>query len=107
VRALRGAGHDVVAICEETRAVDDDVIIAQASAELRIVITEDRDFGRLVYVRGAGNHGVIYTRFGARARAALPGAVLDVVARFGDSLAQAFTVVQPGRVRVRRTPGPA
>jgi predicted nuclease of predicted toxin-antitoxin system len=50
VRALRQAGHDVVAVNEETqRSVDKD-LINQAAREHRIFLTEDKDFGWLVFV---------------------------------------------------------
>ena len=58
VRALRAAGYDVVAISEITRRSDDRELIDQASQEKRIVLTEDKDFGWLVYVRHADSAGV-------------------------------------------------
>jgi hypothetical protein len=49
VRGLRAAGHDVLAISERARGAADQVVIAMAVAEQRILITEDTDFGQLVY----------------------------------------------------------
>ena len=54
--ALRQAGRDVLAITEvEKRAVDERVI-GRALSESRVFVTEDRDFGELVYAprRSAG-----------------------------------------------------
>jgi len=49
VRALRGAGHEALAVSEfQSRSVDKDVM-ELALAESRVLLTEDKDFGRLVF----------------------------------------------------------
>lgn len=104
VRILRTAGHDVRALAEEaTRTVDAEVI-ALASSEGRILLTEDKDFGWLAFVAGAHSEGVILVRFPAMARQALGLAMLELVATHGEALRGSFTVVQPGQTRI--TPGP-
>jgi predicted nuclease of predicted toxin-antitoxin system len=52
VRALRAAGYDVHAVSEVSPRADDTEVIAAAAREERIVLTEDRDFGQLVYAHG-------------------------------------------------------
>ena len=52
VRALRQAGHDVIAVAErESRSVDE-ALIEEAVRDARILITEDKDFGWLAFVKG-------------------------------------------------------
>src|ERR1039457_143470 len=76
VRALRGEGHDVLAVSEfQQRSVDKEVV-ELALAESRILLTEDKDFGWLAFVAHAESPGVILIRFPASARALLPPAVL-------------------------------
>ena len=104
VRALGAAGHDVLPARQLAPSADDDVVVAAAFRERRVLITEDADFGRLVYRQGAGNHGVIFTRFPSRARSMLAASVVAVVVTYGAALETAFTVIQPGRVRVRHHP---
>lgn len=104
VRALRSAKHDVVAISEVLpRAVDDDVREKAVSDE-RILITEDKDFGQLVYASMRRTGGVIFIRFPARARRQLADAVVDLVRQRSQRLVGNFTVIQPGRVRTGRNP---
>lgn len=50
VRALRAQGFDVLAVSEHTHRSDDRLLIDQAAREQRILLTEDKDFGWLVYV---------------------------------------------------------
>ena len=62
VRTLREAGHDVVAIAEVARGATDEQVLERALNEKRVLITEDRDFGELVYARGRSSAGVILVR---------------------------------------------
>ena len=104
ISALRDAGHDVLAICEVAKGVPDDQVMGLAGSERRLLITEDRDFGELVYARGSGSPGVIFVKFHARARRRKPVAVVEAVAKLGERLQGGFTVVEPGRVRIARRP---
>ena len=100
--ALRTAGHDVIEVADVTPQADDGQVAALAKARAAILITEDRDFGRLVYVMNQGLHGVIYVRWPVGARRHLGPALVDLVHRLGDGLRGAFVVLTPGRARVRR-----
>ncbi|HTB95270.1 MAG TPA: DUF5615 family PIN-like protein [Candidatus Sulfotelmatobacter sp.] len=103
-RALRGAGHDVVAISEVAAGATDDEVLERALNEKRVLITEDRDFGELVYARGRSSAGVILLRFPSHARSAKPATVVEAVAKLGARLRDSFAVVEPGRVRVSGRP---
>lgn len=100
VRALRGAGHDVRAVIEVSPGLPDDEVLAIAVADDRIFITEDRDFGQLVFASRARSRGVIPIRFPTSARERLPATVVDFVAQRGNELQARFAVIEPGRVRV-------
>jgi len=49
VKALITAGYDVVCVSEIRPRSDDSEVIKLAVREKRIVLTEDKDFGQLVY----------------------------------------------------------
>lgn len=101
VRALRKAGCDVIAISEEmTRSVDRE-LMERANHERRILLTEDKDFGWLVYVSVAKSSGVVLIRFPGNARDALAATVVELVKEYGSKLHGAFTVMQPGYTRIR------
>lgn len=52
VTALRNAGHDITAIAESSPGVEDEVVLALARSEARVLLTEDKDFGLLAYAGG-------------------------------------------------------
>jgi len=104
VRALRAEEHDVLVVSEVHRGAEDQQVIELAGQEERVLLTEDKDFGRLVYLAGAPKVGVILLRFPARARGELCNAVVKLVKRHKEKLKGSFVVMQPGRVRIRRLP---
>src|SRR5207302_1103903 len=79
-------------------------VLERALKEKRVLITEDRDFGELVYARGRSSSGVILVRFPSRARRAKSATVIEAVSKLGSRLGDAFTVVQPGRLRISSRP---
>ncbi|MEJ2737442.1 MAG: DUF5615 family PIN-like protein [Anaerolineae bacterium] len=105
VRALREEGYDVLAVSEVTRRSDDRELIEQAHRERRILLTEDKDFGWLVYVSHADSYGVILIRYPGNARRIMVQTVRRVMKEQGERLLEAFVVVQPGHVRIRHRPG--
>ncbi len=103
-RALRAAGHDVKAIAETAPGTVDRFVLDTALSEQRVLLTEDKDFGRLVFESGAPTTGVILIRFPATARLALPQAVIDLVRARQAEIAGHFVVIGPSRVRVSSLP---
>lgn len=104
VRALRAAGHDVSAVSEIALGATDDVVMGLARHERRVLITEDKDFGQLVFAAGLPASGVIFVRYPVSARSVLPQVVVDLVKAEQEKLFGAFVVVQPSRIRISRRP---
>jgi predicted nuclease of predicted toxin-antitoxin system len=104
IRALRQVGHDLIAIAEIARGSSDDAVMEKARTEGRVLITEDRDFGELVYARGRPTEGVVFLKFHSRSRHVKNAAVVEAVANLGERLRGAFMVIEPGRVRLARRP---
>jgi predicted nuclease of predicted toxin-antitoxin system len=63
IAGLRNDGHDTAAVAELRPEANDDEIIAWANEERRVLITSDRDFGKLLIAQGASAPaGVLYLR---------------------------------------------
>jgi len=58
VRALRKAGHDVKAIAEMSPGIPDEEVAMLSAGEMRILLTEDKDFGQMVYAKSQASAGV-------------------------------------------------
>jgi predicted nuclease of predicted toxin-antitoxin system len=99
VRALRESGFDVVAACEIMSRSSDREIIRLAHEENRVLLTEDKDFGWLVFVSHADSAGVVLMRFPGNARSTLPGTVIWLAEKHASELQNAFVVLEPNQVR--------
>jgi predicted nuclease of predicted toxin-antitoxin system len=104
VTHLRSLAHNAIRVgAEHPGGIPDRQVLSLAVAEQRILITDDRDFGELVFKEHLPHTGVIYLRLGDYAPLATKIARLDyVLTRYGDQLEQ-FITVTPHRVRVRIT----
>lgn len=105
VRALRSAGHDTASIAEEAPGSPDRAVLERAVAEDRILLTFDRDFGDLVYRRGASvPPGVILLRFIPLFPEEPAQLVLELSERSELVFRGQFTVVDRERIRQRSLP---
>jgi len=104
-RFLLDLGHDVVLVASIglSRAQDQE-ILRVAQAQNRILVTRDRDFGNLVFVRELGA-GVIYLRILPLTQNVVHAELERVLSSHPETeLAQAFVVIEPGGHRIRRLP---
>lgn len=101
VTALRGAGDDVVWARDLYSGFDDDVLLAIAFAENRIVVSEDRDFGELVYKLRLPAVGIVMAKVADLAGTldAKGIEIAGVITAYADRLIGCMTVIEPGRVR--------
>ena len=104
VRVLRADGYDVLAVSESTQRSVDRELINLASDENRVLLTEDKDFGWLVFVNQVATAGVILIRFLGNRREALVRTVRLLIQEKADEIQGAFVVIQPGHVRISRKP---
>jgi len=102
VRAMREAGHDVTSVRDTMRGASDRSVLDAARSERRLLLTEDKDFGELVFARGAPALGVLLLRYPMAARSLVARRVIDFVAVRGAELDGCFVVIEASRTRVRR-----
>ena len=105
VQALRADGYDVLSVSEITPRAEDSYVIRHALRERRILLTEDKDFGQLVFAHGQKSSGVIFLRFPAGARKQIAEEVVRLVGERGEKLAGSFVTIQPGRIRISKIGG--
>jgi predicted nuclease of predicted toxin-antitoxin system len=107
--ALSAAGHDVTWARLVCPGADDDVVLAKATAEGRILLTEDRDFGTLTIRRQLPAIGIVIAHVskfeGTPADIAIQ--VAGAIAKSADTITGSLTVIEPGRTRQRTFTGPS
>ena len=60
---LRSCGHDVLWAAELSPSNPDTELVSLANSQERVLLTHDRDFGELVFLRGILSRGAILLRF--------------------------------------------
>jgi predicted nuclease of predicted toxin-antitoxin system len=99
---LAEQGHDVTSIVHDhPRGINDVEVLAIAQREGRILITNDKDFGELIFRRRLAHSGVILFRL-EEEPIEVKKAWLDRVTRDFADLLNEFIVITDNGIRVRR-----
>jgi predicted nuclease of predicted toxin-antitoxin system len=101
IEILREFGHDIISIRERERGSIDPVVLFLANLNNALLITEDKDFGDLVYQKRQPHFGVLLIRVQQLTRPTRIQAVCNAISTYGDSLTQTFSVLTPGGLRIR------
>lgn len=105
VRALRADGHDVVWATEADPGSNDLAVLGRARLEARILLTLDRDFGELVFLRGAlAPPGLVFVRMVPPDAMRLVTALRWLVSGAGVPIEGKFVVLDADGARFRPLP---
>src|SRR5688572_8560261 len=101
---LNEQGHDATAVARDyARSIKDQEVLEIARAEGRILITNDKDYGDLIYRQQLEHTGVIFFRLRGESIPAKIARLEEVLADHADDLADAaYIVVTDRRIRVRK-----
>ena len=107
VRPLRTAGHDVLAVAEAAPGATDATVMQLAAEGNRVLLTEDKDFGWLVYVSKMAARGVILVSCPERDRPGLAAKLAGVIEQHAEELRSSFVVITPDKARFSKLPNVA
>jgi predicted nuclease of predicted toxin-antitoxin system len=102
VDLLRSSGFDIHYVLETHQGSDDEHVLLLANEESRILITQDKDFGELVYRLQKAHQGIILIRLGTTPAPEKARLVNYVLLEYDKKLDKAFTVIQANAVRIRK-----
>ena len=106
ILVLRSIGYDVLSVQEECAGIDDEEVISRFSGEDAVIITQDKDFGDLTFLKKIQSNSVILLRFDA----SKIGLMIAILSNFLnehslEDLKNKFVVLTPVKKRVRDIPG--
>ena len=97
---LNDAGHEVLSALDVAPSATDQTLLALATQERRVIVTEDKDFGELVFVRRLPHPCIV--RFGDMQVAEKVDAMRDLIEHHQDAMNDSsIIVVTRNRVRIR------
>lgn len=101
VEHLRANGHDVLYVMETMRGATDDVILNRAYQEQRILLTEDKDFGELVFRLRKPTIGIILLRFTPGEESQKVHRLRTLLENSATTFVGSFIVVENDKTRIR------
>ena len=104
VEQLRGDGFDVEYVAERNRVAEDAIVLQLAADSRRILVTNDKDFAELTFLRRQVSEGIVLLRLPRLRSAAKAERLHEVLRDVGERLRGAMTVVAEDVVRCRRFP---
>ncbi len=99
---LRDEGHEVIYIAELGPSASDDIVLEKANEKHALLLTADKDFGELVFRLGKINAGVLFFRLAGLSQEDKAEMISSAIRDHSDEIRNAFTVVTPGIVRIRK-----
>lgn len=101
VKFLRKEGHDVLYVSESFAGCADDKVFDVAKKESRILITNDTDFGEMVFRQGKIMSGVVLMRFTSETVGKKIEVIEHLFRHHLGKLANHFTIVNERQIKIR------
>jgi len=100
---LRDANYEVFSVFDQARGMTDDDILAKACTENWILITNDKDFGEMVFRERRTHHGVVFMRLDDERATNKIEVLQRLLEGYAEKLTEEFVVVTETKVRFART----
>jgi len=101
---LRALGHDVASVQEQSPGMEDDEVCEWANRDERIIVTNDKGFGELVFRERIPNHGIVLLRLGDERAVNRVRVISQLLAGYEDRIRGHFVVASESSVRIRPLP---
>ena len=93
--------HSVFYVAEMSPGITDDAVLALANNKQALLITEDKDFGELVFRLGRVHHGIILLRLHGLESQVKADLVEQTLQAHAEEMMMTFSVLSPQAVRIR------
>ncbi len=102
VERLRRYGYDVIYIAEVEPSISDNAVFDRANEKLALLVTEDKDFGEIVFRDGRlSSDGVVLLRLAGLSAEKKAEIVCNAFQKHEGEFANHFSVVSTGSIRIR------
>ncbi len=100
---LRDESHEVFSVFNQARGMTDDEVLTKAFTENWILITNDKDFGEMVFRERRKHHGVVFMRLDDERATNKIEVLRRLLEGYAEKLPEEFVVVTETKVRFART----
>ena len=96
---LRSEKHDVFSVFDNAQGIADGDVLTKALAENWILITNDKDFGEMVFRERREHNGVIFLRLNDERSTNKIGVLRHLLENYSEKLPNQFVTVTETKVR--------
>lgn len=101
VRRLREMKFEVLSVLELAPGIPDKKVIEMARNEKALILTEDSDFGELVFSHKIAQIGVLFLRYVHEDLLKITESIRLVLEKYQTQLHKKFVVITPDKIRIR------
>jgi len=101
VEYLRLSDNDVLYITEKSPGILDSAVIGLANKEKRVIITNDKDFGEIIFLQRKVSVGIILMRFGNENLSIKIASLKILLSKYNKKITGHFVVIDEERIRIR------
>lgn len=99
---LRNLGFDTLSVAENFPSFEDEEILKIANKEKRIIITNDKGFGELIFYQKKKHQGVILFRLKGEDASSKISRLDTILKKFKRKLKEKFVVITQTKIRFRK-----
>jgi predicted nuclease of predicted toxin-antitoxin system len=96
---LERLGHEVFSVFDDAQGSTDDEILSRAIDEGWILITNDKDFGEMIFRERRTHHGVVFLRLADERTANKIDVLNKILENYSDRLAAQFVTATENKIR--------
>ncbi|HNP95037.1 MAG TPA: DUF5615 family PIN-like protein [Cyclobacteriaceae bacterium] len=98
VKGLRVAGFSVLSIIENSVSISDEEVLRTAVSNNALLITEDKDFGELVFRFNRNHTGILLLRLGSKDSVEIS---VKNISEYYEMLQNKYSVLTEHRLRIK------
>lgn len=102
IELLRRKHFEVLSIAETYPQISDQEVANLAQQHKGILITEDKDFGELVFAYGISNLSIVLLRYDQPEYSQIENGLLEVIEKYQHEMTPHFITVSKNKIRIRR-----
>ncbi len=97
---LRDSNYEVFSVFDEARGISDKDILVKAFTESWVLITNDKDFGEMVFRERHAHHGIIFLRLDDERASNKIRVLQQLLKNYSKKLAENFVTATETKVRI-------
>ena len=97
---LRESNYDVLSVYEKFKYAEDDYVLNLANKEERILITNDKDFGELVFRLKLLSYGIVLFRITSQNYSVKIEKLINLIQESESKLKNNFIIISDQKIRI-------